>query len=56
MHDPETGHPLTKGERREAQRTNERKMRVSGRSTLLLSELSRRLPKPRKNKNRRRPR
>lgn len=32
-------HEPTKGERREAQRRNERKMRVTGRSVFLLQEL-----------------
>lgn len=46
--------PLTKGERREAQTRNERKMRVSNRNILILPELSRRLPKPGRHKPRRR--
>ena len=46
--------PLTKGERRAAQAEHVRKgMQVNGRSTLLLSELSRRLPKPKANEKRR---
>lgn len=42
--------PLTKGERREARRKNERKMRVTGRSVFLLEGLGLRPKDHRKGK------